>query len=64
MGEVDGKNMIQLATPIEPGNSGGPLVDDDRKVLGIDKIKASAKGTLDSLVLSIRMSHPLLQAFS
>ena len=37
--KVNGKNMIQLAMPIEPGNSGGPLVDEEGKVLGIVNIK-------------------------
>ncbi len=37
--EVDGKSMIQLALPVEPGNSGGPLVDESGKVLGIVNIK-------------------------
>lgn len=36
---VDGHDMLQLAMPVEPGNSGGPLVNDQGHVLGIVNIK-------------------------
>ena len=32
--------MLQLAIPIEPGNSGGPVLDMDGKVLGIVTMKS------------------------
>ncbi len=32
---IDGRQMIQLAIPIEPGNSGGPLLDMHGRVQGI-----------------------------
>ncbi len=38
--EIDGRPMIQLAIPLEPGNSGGPLVDMDGKVQGIITLKS------------------------
>ncbi len=38
--ELHGQPRIQLAMPIEPGNSGGPLVDDQGKVLGIVNMKS------------------------
>ena len=38
----DGRPMIQVAMPIEPGNSGSPLLDAEGKVLGIIAIKTSA----------------------
>ena len=38
--EIDGRSMIQLAIPIEPGNSGGPLLDREGKVYGILTMKS------------------------
>ena len=38
--EIDGRSMIQLAIPIEPGNSGGPLLDREGKVHGILTMKS------------------------
>ncbi len=38
--ELQGQSMIQLAMPIEPGNSGGPLVDPQGRVLGIVNMKS------------------------
>src|SRR5438132_2556270 len=38
--EMEGRQMIQLAIPIEPGNSGGPLLDMDGKVQGILTMKS------------------------
>ena len=38
--ELDGRNMIQIAIPIEPGNSGGPLLDRAGRVHGILTIKS------------------------
>ena len=38
--EIDGRSMIQLAIPIEPGNSGGPLLDMEGKVHGILTMKS------------------------
>ena len=38
--EIDGRSMIQLAIPIEPGNSGGPLLDRQGKVHGILTMKS------------------------
>ncbi|WP_197455354.1 transglutaminase family protein [Stieleria neptunia] len=39
--EVEGRELLQLAMPIEPGNSGGPLVDLDGRVHGIINMKSS-----------------------
>lgn len=33
--DIDGETFIQTTTPISPGNSGGPLIDKDGKVVGI-----------------------------
>jgi regulator of sirC expression with transglutaminase-like and TPR domain len=37
--EVEGRKMIQLAIAVEPGNSGGPLVDMSGRVQGIVTLK-------------------------
>ena len=41
MQEVDGHQMVQLAMPVERGNSGGPLLDKDGKVVGIVSMKSA-----------------------
>ena len=38
--DFDGLDMIQLAIPIEPGNSGGPLLDMEGRVQGILTLKS------------------------
>ena len=38
--EIEGNSMIQLAVPIEQGNSGGPLLDRQGHVLGILTLKS------------------------
>lgn len=40
-GELDADAMIQLAIPIEPGNSGGPLLDLQGRVHGILTLKSA-----------------------
>jgi serine protease Do len=37
--EIDGNDMLQVAIPIEKGNSGGPLLDMQGRVLGILTLK-------------------------
>ena len=44
--EVEGREMIQLAMPIEPGNSGGPLVDQRGSVVGIVNMKSAIDDNL------------------
>lgn len=58
--EVDGKPMIQLAIPIEPGNSGGPLVDLDGRVHGILTMKSLVTRNLGFAVESNALK-PLLE---
>ena len=38
--EIDGRSMLQLAMPIEPGNSGGPVFDLQGNVLGVVTLKS------------------------
>ncbi len=57
--EIDGRNMIQLAIPIEPGNSGGPLLDRVGRVHGILTIKSLVTANLGFAVPG-NMLKPLL----
>lgn len=38
--KFEGREMIQLAVPVEPGNSGGPVVDERGEVIGIVSMKS------------------------
>ncbi|MBL8828416.1 MAG: trypsin-like peptidase domain-containing protein [Planctomycetaceae bacterium] len=44
--EINGLPLIQLAIPIEPGNSGGPLVDDRGRVHGLLTMKSAVTQNL------------------
>ena len=44
--EVEGHPMIQVAIPIEEGNSGGPLLDREGKVQGILRLKSAVTSNL------------------
>ncbi|MAI31684.1 MAG: hypothetical protein CBE00_03555 [Planctomycetaceae bacterium TMED240] len=44
--DIEGREMIQLAMPIQPGNSGGPLVDSQGKVIGIINMKSAIDDNL------------------
>jgi hypothetical protein len=39
--DVEGQSMIQVAIPIERGNSGGPLLDREGRVLGVLTLKSA-----------------------
>lgn len=58
--EIDGRAMLQLAMPIEQGNSGGPLVDRDGKVLGIITLKSLVTDNL-GFAISVNSLKPLLE---
>ena len=60
MREVDDRRMIQLAMPIEPGNSGGPVVDPAGRVVGIVTIKSLVTRNL-GFAVGVNALKPLLE---
>lgn len=58
-GELDADAMIQLAIPIEPGNSGGPLLDMQGRVHGILTLKSALTENL-GFAMPINALKPLL----
>lgn len=42
--EIDGRTYLQTDVSISPGNSGGPLIDGQGKVVGIATLKLSGRG--------------------
>ncbi len=57
--EIDEKPMIQLAIPIEPGNSGGPLLDRQMRVHGLLTMKSLVTANL-GFAVTINALKPLL----
>lgn len=57
--EIDGRPMIQLAIPIEQGNSGGPLFDMHGRVQGILAMKSVVSDNL-GFAVPINALKPLL----
>jgi regulator of sirC expression with transglutaminase-like and TPR domain len=57
--ELEGRSMIQIAMPIEPGNSGGPLLDFEGRVHGILTMKSQVTANL-GFALPIQLLKPLL----
>ncbi len=57
--EMEGRPMIQLAMPIEPGNSGGPLLDMQGRVQGILTMKSQVAPNL-GFALTANLLKPLL----
>jgi regulator of sirC expression with transglutaminase-like and TPR domain len=57
--EVDGRPMIQVAIPVEPGNSGGPLLDRSGRVQGIVSIKSLVTANL-AFAEAVNSLKPLL----
>lgn len=64
--EIDGIEMIQLAMPVEPGNSGGPVLDRDGRVHGVVTLKSQRTPNLgfavqvDRLRMILDQPNPVL----
>jgi regulator of sirC expression with transglutaminase-like and TPR domain len=58
--QVMGHEMIQLAIPAEPGNSGGPLLDRRGRVQGILTLKSVQNANI-AFAMPINALKPLLQ---
>jgi regulator of sirC expression with transglutaminase-like and TPR domain len=43
---IDGREMLQIAMPVEPGNSGGPVVNLEGKVVGTVTLKSVATNNI------------------
>ncbi len=57
--DIDGRPMLQLAMPVERGNSGGPVVDRDGKVLGVITMKSAVTENL-GFAVAVNSLKPLL----
>lgn len=57
--EIEGRDMLQVAMPVEPGNSGGPLLDRAGKVVGVITSKSLVTPNLGFAVPSERV-QPLV----
>ncbi|MGE3313691.1 MAG: transglutaminase family protein [Planctomycetaceae bacterium] len=58
--EIDGRSMIQLAIPIEQGNSGGPLLDRAGRVHGLLTLKSVVTENL-GFAMPVNLLKPLLK---
>ena len=58
--EVEGRPMLQLAMPVEPGNSGGPVLDMDGRVVGVVSSKSLVTPNL-GFAVAVESLKPLLE---
>jgi serine protease Do len=58
--KIEGKPLIQLAIPIEQGNSGGPVLDRNGRVLGLVTMKSVVSENL-GFAVAINALKPLLK---
>ena len=58
--EIDGREMLQIAMPIERGNSGGPLVDLEGRVHGLVTLKSLQTNNL-GFAVTVNALKPLLE---
>ncbi|HUE69666.1 MAG TPA: tetratricopeptide repeat protein, partial [Pirellulaceae bacterium] len=58
--EVDGRKLLQVAFPVEPGNSGGPILDARGNVLGVVTLKSRVTENL-GFAVPVNLLKPLLE---
>lgn len=58
--EMDGRQMLQIAMPIEPGNSGGPVLNARGEVLGVVTMKSLVTNNL-GFAVAINHLKPLIE---
>lgn len=58
--EVEGRPMLQIAMPIERGNSGGPILDLDGRVQGIVTLKSLKTENL-GFAVPVNLLKPLIE---
>ena len=58
--EIDGRSMLQIALPIERGNSGGPLLDMQGRVHGLLTLKSLQTKNL-GFAIAVNSLKPLLE---
>jgi serine protease Do len=58
--QVEGRQMLQVALPIEPGNSGGPVLDRAGRVQGVLTMKSALTSNL-GFAMPINALKPLLK---
>ncbi len=58
--QLEGKTLIQLAMPIEQGNSGGPVLDRSGHVLGLVTMKSAVSENL-GFAVAVNSLKPLLK---
>jgi regulator of sirC expression with transglutaminase-like and TPR domain len=57
---MEGRRMLQLAMPVEPGNSGGPVLDGQGKVVGIVTLKSLVQQNI-AFAVEVNSLKPLLE---
>jgi regulator of sirC expression with transglutaminase-like and TPR domain len=58
--EIDGRSMLQIALPIERGNSGGPLLDHQGRVHGLLTLKSLKTENL-GFAIAVNALKPLME---
>ncbi|MEE2733871.1 MAG: tetratricopeptide repeat protein [Verrucomicrobiota bacterium] len=58
--EFDGRALLQVAIPVEPGNSGGPLLDREGRVHGLLTMKSAVTDNL-GFAVPVEALHRLLE---